>query len=239
MAASCITPICDNRILTLSDAKSVDFGGHCSFIHCPGIPMEEVLQNFARGYDKDPEHTSAILAVPKSDYNRLWNRLWHWKTLKTFKKGEWIFNQYESGELPRKCGLNAAYRILYCDSFIPEESVKPILEVGNTDMSMMFQASVNNNKCRVGMDTMCQGPGFITKSFCENASPPISISLVSKNPAATALPTVLTSNGAPGLARGFASVQMVIGGFVSTVEFVVLEDLLVYFSWCGVRNGYW
>jgi hypothetical protein len=123
LAASCITPICDNRILTLSDAKSVDFGGHCSFIHCLDIPIKEVLQNFARGYDKDPEHTSDILAVPESDYNRLWNKLWHWKNLKTFKKGEWIFNQYEAGELPRKCGLNAAYRILYCDSFIPKESV--------------------------------------------------------------------------------------------------------------------
>jgi hypothetical protein len=183
--------------------------------------MEEVLQNCTRGYDKDPEHTSAILAVPESDYNRLWSKLWHWKTLKSFKKGEWIFNQYEAGELPRKCGLNAAYKILYCDSVIPEERIKPILQVGDINMLMMFQASVNDNKCRLGMDTMCQGPGFITESFCENASPPIPISLVSKDPAVTALPTVVTGNGATGLARGFASVQMVIGGFVSTVEFVV------------------
>jgi hypothetical protein len=63
----CITPICDNRIKTIHDANTVDFGGHCSFIHCPGLPMEEVLQNFSRAYDKDHEHTSAILAVQESD----------------------------------------------------------------------------------------------------------------------------------------------------------------------------
>jgi hypothetical protein len=45
--------------------------------------------------------------------------------------------------------------------------------------------------------------------------------LVSKDPAITGLPTVVTGNGSIGLARGFACVQMVIGGFVSTVEFVV------------------
>jgi hypothetical protein len=165
LAASCITPIRDNRIKTIYEAKTVDFGGHCSFIHCPGLPMEEVLQNFSRAYDKDPEHTSAILAIRESDYNRLWSKLWHWKTLKSFKKGEWIFNHYEAGKLPRKCGLNAAYKILYCDPIIPEESIGPILKVGDLNLLMLFQAAVNDNKCRLGMDTMCQGPGFLTESF--------------------------------------------------------------------------
>jgi hypothetical protein len=88
-------------------------------------------------------------------------------------------------------------------------------------MLMMFIASLNNNKCRVGMDTMCQGPGFLTLSFCENASPKIAISLVSKDPNVKTLPTVITGNGSKGTAVGFANVQMIIGGFVSRVEFVV------------------
>jgi hypothetical protein len=81
--------------------------------------MESVLHNFSRAYAKDPENTSAILALPESGYSRLWDRMWHWKTLKTFKKGDLFFNQYEHGELPRKSGLNAAYRIIHCSPYLP------------------------------------------------------------------------------------------------------------------------
>jgi hypothetical protein len=88
-------------------------------------------------------------------------------------------------------------------------------------MLMMFLATLNNNKCRVGMDTMCQGPRFFTYSFCESSSPPIPISLVSQNHQVTTLPTVVTGNKGRGTAVSFANVQMIIGGFVSTVEFVV------------------
>jgi hypothetical protein len=50
----------------------------------------------------------------------------------------------------------------------------------------------------------------------------IPISLVYKDPALANLPTVVTGNGAIGLARGLARVQMVIEGVTSTVEFVVV-----------------
>jgi hypothetical protein len=62
----CITPVCEKRILSLSDAQTVDFGGRCSFIHCPGDAMESVLHNFSRAYAANPENTSAILALPES-----------------------------------------------------------------------------------------------------------------------------------------------------------------------------
>jgi hypothetical protein len=88
--------------------------------------------------------------------------MWHWKTLQTFISGNRFFNQHESGELPRKCGLNAAYRIIYCTAYNPAQSIQPnIVEVGRTDMLMMFHATLYNNKYRVGMDTICQGPGFL------------------------------------------------------------------------------
>jgi hypothetical protein len=86
---------------------------------------------------------------------------------------------------------------------------------------MMFIAILNNKKGRVGMDTMCQGPGFITQAFCEAASPKITISLVSNDPNIKTLPSVTTSNSRTGTAVGFAVVQMIIGDFVSMVEFVV------------------
>jgi hypothetical protein len=70
------------------------------------------------------------------------------------------------------------------------------------------------------MDTMCQGPGFLTQAFCEAASPQIPISLVSNDPNIKTLPSVTTGNGRMGTAVGFAHVQMIIGGFVSDVEFV-------------------
>jgi hypothetical protein len=50
----------------------------------------------------------------------------------------------------------------------------------------------------------------------------IPIYLVYKDPALTKLPTAVTGNGAIGLARGLARVQMVIGSGTSTVEFVVV-----------------
>jgi hypothetical protein len=65
---------------------------------------------------------------------------------------------------------------------------------------MLFSGAVNDNNCRLGMDTMCQGPGFLTESFCENSSPILPISLVFKDPAVSKMPTVLTGNGAIGLA---------------------------------------
>jgi hypothetical protein len=152
--------------------------------------------------------------------------MFYWKTLQRYGPSNRIFNQYESGELPRKCGMSNAYCIIYCPNYNPSQSVQPnIIETGDQAMLMMFLASLNNNKCRVGMDTMCQGPGFLTQSFCENASPAIPISLFSKDPKVTTLPTVVTGNGGRGTAVGFANVQMIIGGFVSTVEFVVLADL--------------
>jgi hypothetical protein len=86
---------------------------------------------------------------------------------------------------------------------------------------MMFIALLNNTKGRVGMDTMCQGPGFLTQAFCDAASPKIPISLVSNDPNIKTLPSVTTGNGRTGTAVGFANVQMIIGGFVSEVEFVV------------------
>jgi hypothetical protein len=116
-----------------------------------------------------------------------------------------------------------AYRIIYCPTFNPEQSIQPnLIETGDEAMLMMFIALLhNNNKCTVGMDTMCQGPGFLTQSFCETASPKIPISLVSKDPNVKALPSVITGNGSTGTAVGFANVQMIIRGFVSKVEFVV------------------
>jgi hypothetical protein len=86
---------------------------------------------------------------------------------------------------------------------------------------MMFIAILNNKNGRVGMDTMCQGPGFITQAFCDAASPKIPISLVSNDPNIKTLPSVTTGNGRTGTAVGFAVVQMIIGDFVSVVEFVV------------------
>jgi hypothetical protein len=53
LAHPCITPICDQRILQLTYAQNVDFAGRCSFIHCPGLPMESVLGIFSRDYAKD------------------------------------------------------------------------------------------------------------------------------------------------------------------------------------------
>jgi hypothetical protein len=29
---------------------------------------------------------------------RLWDELWHWKSLETFQKGDMYFNQYECGD---------------------------------------------------------------------------------------------------------------------------------------------
>jgi hypothetical protein len=86
---------------------------------------------------------------------------------------------------------------------------------------MMFIAVLNNKKGRVGMDTMCQGSGFLTQAFCNAASPQINISKVSNNPHIKTLPSVTTGNGRIGTAVGFALVRMIIGGFVSDVEFVV------------------
>jgi hypothetical protein len=88
-------------------------------------------------------------------------------------------------------------------------------------IQMMFIALLNNKKGRVGMDTMCQGSGFLTQAFCEAASPQIPLSLVSNDPNIKTLPSVTTGNGRIGTAVGFAHVQMIIGGFVSDVEFVV------------------
>jgi hypothetical protein len=70
-----ITPVCENRVNTLIEAQTMDFGGKCSFIHCPGQPMESVLHNFSRSWAADLENTSAILALPESDYNRLWDKI--------------------------------------------------------------------------------------------------------------------------------------------------------------------
>ena len=69
-----ITPVCENRVKTLFEAQTMDFGGKCSFIHCPGQPMESVLQKFSRAWEKDPQNTCAIMALPESDYNRLWDK---------------------------------------------------------------------------------------------------------------------------------------------------------------------
>jgi hypothetical protein len=59
--------------------------------------------------------------------------MWHWKTLKTFKKGDMLFNQCERGELPRKSGLNAAYRIIYCSPYLPSHSIPPYGRLGHVD----------------------------------------------------------------------------------------------------------
>jgi hypothetical protein len=88
-------------------------------------------------------------------------------------------------------------------------------------IQMMFIARLNNKKGRVGLDTMCQGSGFLTQAFCNAASPTINISKVSSNPHIKTLPSVTTGNGRIGIAVGFAQVRMIIGGFVSDVEFVV------------------
>jgi hypothetical protein len=88
-------------------------------------------------------------------------------------------------------------------------------------IQMMFIAQLNNKKGRVGMDTMCQGSGFLTQAFCNAASPKITISKVSSNPHIKTLPSVSTGNGRIGTAVGFAQVRMIISGFVSDVEFVV------------------
>jgi hypothetical protein len=62
-----ITPICETRVTTLLEAQTMDFGGKCSFIHCPGQPMESVLQSFSRSWAADPQNKSAIMALPESD----------------------------------------------------------------------------------------------------------------------------------------------------------------------------
>jgi hypothetical protein len=204
LAHPSITPVCEKRVNTLVKAQTMDFGGKCSFIHCPSQAIESILQKKSRSGAAHPETTSAILALPESDYSRLWDRMFHWKTLQRYGPGNRIFNQYESGELPRKCGRSNAYRIIYCPNYNSSQSVQPnIIETGDQAMLMMFLASLNKNKLSVGMDTMCQGPGFLTQSFCENASPAIPISLGSKDPNVTTLPTVVTGNGGRGSVRDY------------------------------------
>ena len=116
-----------------------------------------------------------------------------------------------------------AYRIIYCPTFNPEQSIQPnLIETGDEAMLMMFIALFhNNNKCTVVMDTMCQGSGFLTQAFCNAASPQITISKVSNNPHIKTLPSVTTGNGRIGTALGFAQVRMILDDFVSDVEFVV------------------
>jgi hypothetical protein len=93
---------------------------------------------------------------------------------------------------------------------------------------MVFRVQINNTRGRVGLDTMCQGQGFISQTFCNDSSPPIPISSISSNPLIKTLPKVITGNGSIGTAVGFAQVKMILGDvrvlsdvFVSDVEFVV------------------
>jgi hypothetical protein len=44
----CIEPICEQRILSVDSEHSFDFEGHCSVIHCYGIPMEGIIYNFVK-----------------------------------------------------------------------------------------------------------------------------------------------------------------------------------------------
>jgi hypothetical protein len=64
LAHPSITPVCEKRVNNLIEAQTMDFGGKCSFIHCPGQPMESVLQKNSRSWAANPENTSAILALP-------------------------------------------------------------------------------------------------------------------------------------------------------------------------------
>jgi hypothetical protein len=89
---------------------------------------------------------------------------------------------------------------------------------------MVFSAQINNTRGRVGLDTMCQGEGFLSQTFCNARLPKIPISLVSRDPFIKTLPRVTTGNGCIGTAVGFAQVQMILGNFVSDVEFVVFGE---------------
>jgi hypothetical protein len=91
LAHHSITPVCEKRVQPLVEAQTMDFGGKCSFIHCPGPAMESVLHNFSRSYAANPETTSVILALPESHYSRLWDKMFHWKTLQSFKSGNRVF----------------------------------------------------------------------------------------------------------------------------------------------------
>jgi hypothetical protein len=75
--------------------------------------MEGVLYNFAKCYTANPLNTSAIMAIPESDYQRFPGLMWKWTTFRTYKTNHMIFNQYEKGELPRKCGMSTPYRMMF------------------------------------------------------------------------------------------------------------------------------
>jgi hypothetical protein len=93
--------------------------------------------------------------------------------------------------------------------------------VSQLQFQMIFSAQFNNTRGRVGLDTMCQGDGFLSQTFCKAASPQIPISIISSDPFIKTLPKVTTGNGCIGTAVGFAQVRMILGDFVSDVEFVV------------------
>jgi hypothetical protein len=69
LAHPSITPVCETRVQNILQAQTIDFGGKCSYIHCPGQFMEAILQFLSRAYAAHPETTSAILALPESEYS--------------------------------------------------------------------------------------------------------------------------------------------------------------------------
>ncbi len=69
MAHPSITPVCETRVQNILQAQTMDFGGKCSFIHCPGQFMGAILQFVSRAYAAHPETTNVVLALPESEYS--------------------------------------------------------------------------------------------------------------------------------------------------------------------------
>jgi hypothetical protein len=127
-----------------------------------------------------------------------------------------IFNHYESGELPRKCGMNAPYRILYCRSEVAASDENPMLNEPDI-LLMLFKARIAMTWDRIGMDNLCMGMGFITEAFCRR----VGIVIRQTHPLYPTLPFVKTGNGSSAQAIGYVIVQVSLGSHLSKVTFFV------------------
>jgi hypothetical protein len=79
------------------------------------------------------------------------------------------------------------------------------------------------------MDTICQGIGFITESFCKRAN----INIMSPVEDMGTLPSIQTGHGNPKQVKGYATVQMAIECHVSTVTLFVFGNFVFFDALLG------